>query len=214
MARGIFITFEGIEGCGKTTQVELLRQYLTGLGHKVVVTREPGGCFIGEKIREILLDPENHGMTALTELLLYEASRAQHVADVIEPALCGGETVISDRFYDASTAYQGHARGLGADKVERLNLAATGGLEPDLTIVLDLEASEGLRRLGQDLDRIESEAVDFHEKVRNGYIEIAKSDPERVKLVDSSGAIEATAAEIKRIIDKFLPQEKARSTPC
>jgi dTMP kinase len=205
MARGIFITFEGIEGCGKSTQVELLRQHLAGLGHKVVVTREPGGCFIGEKIRDILLDPENRGMTALTELLLYEASRAQHVADVIGPALDAGETVISDRFYDASTAYQGHARGLGADKVERLNLIATGGLRPDLTIVLDLEASEGLRRLGQDLDRIESEAIDFHEKVRNGYIEIAKCDPERVKVVDSSGAIEATAAEIKRIVNEFLP---------
>ena len=204
MARGTFITFEGIEGCGKSTQVELLRQHLTGLGHKVVLTREPGGCFIGEKIRDILLDPENQGMTALTELLLYEASRAQHVADVIEPALERGETVISDRFYDASTAYQGHARGLGADKVERLNLTATGGLKPDITIVLDLEASEGLRRLGQDLDRIESEAVDFHEKVRNGYIEIARSEPERVRLVDSSGSIEATAAEIKRIIDEFL----------
>jgi dTMP kinase len=201
----MFITFEGIEGCGKSTQVDLLRQYLTGLGHKVLVTREPGGCFIGEKIRDILLDPENRGMTALTELLLYEASRAQHVADVIEPALEAGETVISDRFYDASTAYQGHARGLGADKVERLNLIATEGLRPDLTIVLDLEASEGLRRLGQDLDRIESEAVDFHEKVRNGYIEIANSHPERVRVVDSSGAIEATAAEINRIVDEFLP---------
>jgi len=205
MARGIFITFEGIEGCGKSTQVELLRQHLTALGQKVVITREPGGCFIGEKIRDILLDPENRGMTALTELLLYEASRAQHVAGVIGPTLEAGETVISDRFYDASTAYQGHARGLGADKVESLNLIATGGLRPDLTIVLDLEASEGLRRLGQDLDRIESEAIDFHEKVRNGYIEIAKCDPERVRVVDSSGAIEATAAEIKRIVNEFLP---------
>ena len=204
MARGTFITFEGIEGCGKSTQVELLRQYLAGIGHKVVLTREPGGCFIGEKIRDILLDLENRGMTALTELLLYEASRAQHVADVIEPALARGDTVISDRFYDASTAYQGHARGLGADKVERLNLVATGGLRPDITIVLDLEASEGLRRLGRDLDRIESEAVDFHEKVRNGYIEIARKDPERVRLVDSSGEIEATAAEIRRIIEEFL----------
>ncbi len=208
MARGIFITFEGIEGCGKSTQVELLRQHLTALGHKVVLTREPGGCLIGEKIRDILLDPENSGMTALTELLLYEASRAQHVADVIEPALAEGRTVISDRFYDASTAYQGHARGLGADMVERLNLIATGGLKPDLTVVLDLDASEGLRRLGQDLDRIESEAVDFHEKVRNGYIEMAHSDPERVRIVDSSGGIEATAAQIKRIVDEFLPRRR------
>jgi dTMP kinase len=205
LARGIFITFEGIEGCGKSTQVGLLEQYLAARGHEVVVTREPGGCFIGEKIRGILLDPANGGMTALTELFLYEASRAQHVADVVKPALEAGKTVISDRFYDASTAYQGHARGLGADKVEELNLIATGGLRPDLTIVLDLPASEGLRRLGRDLDRIESEALDFHEKVRNGYIEIAESDPERVKLVDSSGAVEETASEVIRIVERFLP---------
>ena len=208
MARGIFITFEGIEGCGKTTQVELLRGHLAGLGHEVLVTREPGGSPIGEKIRDILLDPGNSGMTALTELLLYEASRAQHVKDVIEPALEAGATVISDRFYDASTAYQGHARGLGADKVEKLNLVATGGLRPDLTIVLDLPASEGLRRLGRDLDRIESEAVDFHENVRNGYIELARRDPERVKVVDSSGAVEDTASEIVKIMDDFLPRRR------
>jgi dTMP kinase len=204
MARGIFVTFEGIEGCGKTTQVELLKRYLEARGHEVVVTREPGGCFIGEKIRKILLDPENRGMTALTELLLYEASRAQHVADVIEPALEEGKTVISDRFYDASTAYQGYARGLGADRVNELNLVATGGLRPDLTIVLDLPASEGLRRLGRDLDRIESEALDFHEKVRNGYIEIAGNDPERVKVVSSAGDLDNTAAEITGIVDELL----------
>lgn len=208
MARGMFITFEGIEGCGKTTQVELLRKYLTGLGHEVLVTREPGGSPIGEKIRDILLDPGNCGMTALTELLLYEASRAQHVVDVIRPALESGVTVISDRFYDASTAYQGHARGLGADTVMELNLIATGGLEPDLTIVLDLPASEGLRRLGRDLDRIESEAIDFHEKVRNGYIEVAGKDPERVKVVDSSGAIETTASEVVKIVEDLLPRRR------
>ncbi len=209
MARGMFITFEGIEGCGKSTQVDLLRKHLTALGHEVLVTREPGGCPIGEKVRDILLDPGNSGMTALTELLLYEASRAQHVADVIRPALEAGVTVISDRFYDASTAYQGHARGLGADKVIELNLVATGGLKPDLTIVLDLPASEGLRRLGRDLDRIESEAIDFHEKVRNGYIELARKDPDRVKVVDSSGTIEETASEVvKIIVEDSLPRRR------
>lgn len=208
MARGMFITFEGIEGCGKSTQVDLLRKHLTALGHEVLVTREPGGCPIGEKVRDILLDPGNSGMTALTELLLYEASRAQHVADVIRPALEAGVTVISDRFYDASTAYQGHARGLGADTVIELNLVATGGLKPDLTIVLDLPASEGLRRLGRDLDRIESEAIDFHEKVRNGYIELARKDPDRVKVVDSSGTIEETASEVVKIVEDLLPRRR------
>lgn len=208
MARGMFITFEGIEGCGKSTQVDLLRKHLTALGHEVLVTREPGGSPIGEKVRDILLDPGNSGMTALTELLLYEASRAQHVADVIRPALEAGVTVISDRFYDASTAYQGHARGLGADTVIELNLVATGGLKPDLTIVLDLPASEGLRRLGRDLDRIESEAIDFHEKVRNGYIELARKDPDRVKVVDSSGTIEETASEVVKIVEDLLPRRR------
>lgn len=208
MARGMFITFEGIEGCGKSTQVDLLRKHLTALGHEVLVTREPGGCPIGEKVRDILLDPGNSGMTPLTELLLYEASRAQHVAGVIRPALEAGVTVISDRFYDASTAYQGHARGLGADKVKELNLVATGGLKPDLTIVLDLPASEGLRRLGRDLDRIESEAIDFHEKVRNGYIELARKDPDRVKVVDSSGTIEETASEVAKIVEDSLPRRR------
>jgi dTMP kinase len=208
LAKGMFITFEGIEGCGKSTQVELLRKHLNRLGHEVLITREPGGCLIGEKIRDILLDPANSGMTALTELLLYEASRAQHVADVIGPALEAGVTVISDRFYDASTAYQGHARGLGADTVMELNLVATGGLRPDLTIVLDLPASEGLRRLGRDLDRIESEAIDFHEKVRNGYIEVARKDPERVKVVDSSDAIETTASEVVKIVEDYLPRRR------
>jgi dTMP kinase len=204
----MFITFEGIEGCGKSTQVDLLRKHLIALGHEVLVTREPGGCPIGEKVRDILLDPGNSGMTALTELLLYEASRAQHVADVIRPALEAGVTVISDRFYDASTAYQGHARGLGADKVIELNLVATGGLKPDLTIVLDLPASEGLRRLGRDLDRIESEAIDFHEKVRNGYIGLARKDPDRVKVVDSSGTIEETASEVVKIVEDSLPRRR------
>jgi dTMP kinase len=206
LARGIFITFEGIEGCGKSTQVEILRRFLIDRGHKVLVTREPGGCSIGEKIRDILLDPGNTGMTPMAELMLYEASRAQHAAELIKPALEAGVVVISDRFYDASTAYQGHARGLGADKVEELNLIATGGLKPDLTIVLDLPASEGLKRLGRDLDRIESEAVDFHENVRNGYIEVARKDPKRVKVVDSSGTIESTTSEVMKIMNDFLPR--------
>lgn len=205
MARGIFITLEGIEGCGKSTQVEVLRRHLTERGHEVLVTREPGGSAIGEKVRDILLDAGNRGMAALTELLLYEASRAQHVEEVIRPALEAGDIVISDRFYDASTAYQGYARGLGADKVSKLNLVATGGLKPDLTIVLDLPASEGLRRLIKDLDRIESEAIDFHERVRNGYIEIARSEPERVKVVDSSGSLKATSAQVISIVDDLLP---------
>jgi dTMP kinase len=210
MKPGLFITLEGIEGCGKSTQVGLLRVHLAETGFEVVVTREPGGTFIGEKIRHILLDTTNAGMEPMTELLLYEASRSQHVEEKIRPAIEAGKCVISDRFYDASTAYQGFARGIGAPKVMDLNLVATGGKKPDLTIVLDLPVATGLRRLGQDLDRIEGETVEFHERVRKAYIEIAKIEPERVKIVDATGSVEGTFAEIAAHVDDLISRKKAR----
>jgi dTMP kinase len=199
----MFITFEGIEGCGKSTQAGLLRELLEGRGLSVLVTREPGGSPIGEQIRHILLDPGNHGMVALAELLLYEASRCQHVEAVIKPALDAGKVVICDRFFDASTAYQGYARGLDIAMVGRLNLVATGGRKPDLTIVLDLPVDMGLMRLGRNLDRIESEAVEFHERVRQGYLKIAENEPGRVKVVNAGGTIDDTFLEVKRLIDKL-----------
>jgi dTMP kinase len=204
MDTGVFITLEGIEGSGKTSQAELLRHMLMGLGLGVVLTREPGGSPIGEQIRRILLDRGNHGMAALTELLLYEASRCQHVAAVIEPALVSGKCVICDRFYDASTAYQGYGRGLGAGTVTDLNLVATGGRKPDVTIVLDLPVEEGLKRLGRNLDRIEAEDVEFHERVRQGYLEIARQEPERVKVVDATGSIQQTFAKVRVVIEGLL----------
>jgi dTMP kinase len=207
---GIFITLEGIEGSGKTTQIELLKELLTANGFEVLLTREPGGSPIGEKIRHILLDTANAAMEPLTELFLYEASRTQHVEEVIGPALKAGKAVLCDRFYDASTAYQGYARGIGAASVADLNLVATGGQKPDLTIVLDLPVSDGLRRLGQSLDRIEGEEATFHEKVRRGYLEIAKTEPARVKVVDASGSPEATFAKVKTIVENLLPLKKAR----
>lgn len=210
MRTGAFITLEGIEGSGKTTQAELLRDHLIESGLEVLLTREPGGSPIGEKIRHILLDTSNAGMEPLAELFLYEASRTQHVEEVIKPALRAGKTVICDRFYDASTAYQGHGRGIDTDTVSRMNLVATGGKKPDLTIVLDLPASQGLRRLGRSLDRIEGEKAAFHEQVRRGYLEIAKMEPERVRVVDASGSVEQTFAEVKTIVDSVLPLKKAR----
>jgi dTMP kinase len=201
--RSVFITFEGIEGCGKSTQAGLLRELLEGRGLSVLVTREPGGSPIGEQIRHILLDPGNHGMVALAELLLYEASRCQHVEAVIKPALDAGKVVICDRFFDASTAYQGYARGLDIAMVGRLNLVATGGRKPDLTIVLDLPVDMGLMRLGRNLDRIESEAVEFHERVRQGYLKIAENEPGRVKVVNAGGTIDDTFLEVKRLIDRL-----------
>lgn len=210
MARGIFITLEGIEGSGKTTQVERLRELLLENGHEVLVTREPGGSPIGEKIRDILLDTSHKEMAPLTELLLYEASRCQHVYEVIRPALEAGKVVICDRFYDASTAYQGHARGIGIEKVKNLNLVATDGQKADLTIVLDLPVTDGLRRLGQNLDRIEGETVGFHERVRQGYLELAGSEPARVKVIDATGSVEDTFEKVKTIVEDIIPLRKGR----
>ena len=210
MKPGLFITLEGIEGCGKSTQTDLLRSHLADKGFEVVVTREPGGTFISEKIRDILLDTRNAGMEPLTELFLYEASRSQHVEETIRPAIEAGKCVISDRFYDASTAYQGYARGIGAEKVMDLNLVATGGQKPDLTIVLDLPVATGLRRLGQDLDRIEGETGEFHEQVRKAYIEIAKIEPGRVKIVDATGSVEGTFEEIAAHVDDLISRKEAR----
>ncbi|MFZ1946683.1 MAG: dTMP kinase [bacterium] len=204
MARGRFITLEGIEGSGKSTQAALLRDFLAGRGYDVVVTREPGGSPIAEKIREILLDPRNLKMVPLAELFLYEASRTQHVAEVIRPALEAGRWVLCDRFFDASTAYQGNARGLGIEMVAELNLVATSGLVPDLTLVLDLPVEVGLKRLGRSPDRIESETLDFHERVRQGYLEIARCDPSRIKVVDASGTIDDIHVRIRGTVESWL----------
>ena len=210
MAQGMFITFEGIEGSGKSTQAGLLKSFLEEQGFRVLATREPGGSPIGEQIRRILLDPGNHGMVPLAELLLYEASRCQHVEAVIKPALAEGKAVICDRFFDASTAYQGYGRGLGAKMVGELNLVATGGRKPDLTIVLDLPVDIGLRRLGKNLDRIEREAVEFHERVRQGYLRIAGDEPGRVKVVDAARTIDDTFAEVRDFVDRLISPKKVR----
>jgi dTMP kinase len=210
VAAGIFITLEGIEGCGKSTQAGLLREFLAECGLEVVLTREPGGSAIGEKIRSILLDPDNTGMAPMTELLLYEASRRQHMQEVIGPALREGKAVLCDRFFDASTAYQGYGRGIDVDTVIYLNLVATGGRKPDLTIVLDLPVSVGLKRLGKNLDRIEREAVEFHERVRNGYLETARREPERIMVVDAGGSVEETFLKVKAPVESMLAERKAR----
>ena len=210
MGRGTFITFEGIEGSGKSTQAGLLKTFLEGQGLEVLMTREPGGSPIGEQIRRILLDPGNHGMVPLAELLLYEASRCQHVEAVIKPALESGKLVICDRFFDASTAYQGYARGLGIKMVGELNLVATGGRKPDLTIVLDLPVEIGLKRLGKKLDRIEREAVAFHERVRQGYLRIAEDEPARVKVVNAAGTVDDTFSDVRNLVDRLISPRKVR----
>ncbi len=205
MSKGFFITLEGIEGCGKTTQARLLADYVKKMGRSVVLTREPGGTIIGKRIREILLDSESKGMDSRAELLLYFADRAQHVAEVIEPALADGAVVICDRFTDATTAYQGFGRGLELELITELNEAATRGLMPDLTLLLDLPVTEGLKRARKrngDNDqghegRFEEEPDEFHEKVRQGYLTIACCDADRFKVIDASGTVEDVQAKIR-----------------
>lgn len=204
---GFFLTFEGIEGCGKTTQAARLKAALEKTGKTVVLTREPGGTTIGTKIRELLLDPTTKGLAPLAELLLYEADRAQHVAETIRPALEAGKVVICDRFADASTAYQGAARGLAHATVEELNAIATGGLEPHLTLLLDVppkvsveRARERAVKAGGRPDRFEREDFPFHEAVRDGYLEIAARRPDRFVRVDAERAAELVERDILEIV--------------
>ena len=190
---GLFITIEGGEGVGKSTQARLLAERLRAAGATVLEVREPGGTPTGDRIRAILLDP-SVTMEPRTELFLYEAARAELTATVIVPALARGEVVVCDRFFDSSTAYQGHGRGLGADTVRDLNLAATGGVRPDLTVLLDLETGEALRRATTGgADRIEAESLDFHRAVIAGFAGIAAAEPLRVVRVDASGTVEEVA---------------------
>lgn len=187
-APGRFIVFEGVEGAGKTTQIQALADWLRQRGRQVLITREPGGSAIGAQIRQILLAPENHRLTTRAELMLYAADRAQHVAEVIGPALASGQDVLCDRYIYSTMAYQGYGRGLDAEAIEWLNDYATAGLRPDLVILLDLDPALGLARARQvgRPDRLEQEALDFHQRVRTGFLALAAADETRFAVIDAS----------------------------
>ncbi|SDY45045.1 dTMP kinase [Ruminococcaceae bacterium YAD3003] len=201
---GMFITFEGIDGCGKSTQCELLKKHLEDNGKDFIFVREPGGTVIGERIREILLDKKNTQMTPRTELLLFEAARAQITDEVIKPAIEAGKIVICDRFFDSSSAYQGMARGMGMGFVANLNMAATGGLKPDITFFFDLTAEEALARRGkrgEASDRIELAGLKFQEDVRSGYLELAKNSEGRIITIDAMQSPEEIFEQIKKTLE-------------
>jgi len=204
--KGIFITFEGIEGSGKTTQIQELARVLRG-SREIVLTREPGGTPLSDAIRETLLAQASQGMLPETELLLYELARRDHVEEIIRPALKRGAVVLCDRFTDATVAYQGYARGLPLKKIEWLNKIATGGLEPDRTFLFDLPVETGLKRAygrKKKLDRFDRESQTFHEKVRRGYLAIARAQKKRIKIVHADRPQDIVFRELRREVEKLL----------
>lgn len=209
----MFITLEGIEGSGKTTQIDRLAEYLQDCGMKCVTTRQPGGTVIGENIRSILLNPQNHALAPMTELLLYLADRAQHIHEMIKPALDDGTTVICDRYFDATVVYQGFARGLSIELLLKLHRILFDNLKPEITLLLDLSPHLGLERAWQQLNsgqraghesRFENEALAFHEKVRAGYLELAQLEPQRFRLIDAAQSPDQVFAEIRKTLSPWL----------
>ena len=191
----MLITFEGIEGSGKTTQLKHIEAYFKRQGRECIVTREPGGTEIGKKIRSILLDPASKNMSPVSELFLYIADRAQHVKELVIPAIAAGKTVLCDRFFDATVVYQGYARGLDVKQIHRLHELVLEGLKPDITILLDLPPELGLSRAwaqinngkrGSEESRFEKEKLAFHKRVRAGYLELARLDPQRFRVIDAN----------------------------
>jgi len=209
----MFITIEGIEGSGKTTQIPHIVQYMSKKGYDCMVTREPGGTKIGEKIRGIVLDPESRGMAPVAELLLYMADRAQHIQTVITPMLDAGKTVLCDRYFDATLVYQGFARGMDMDLISHLHQTLMGGLKPDVTLLLDLPVQLGLSRAWKQIKnglrsgietRFEEEKFAFHERIRAGYLALAQREKERIQVVNASGDEKQVFQEIVKVLSLYI----------
>lgn len=199
MEKGLFITFEGTDGCGKTTQIEMLKDYFEKQGRTVLLTREPGAKGLGTKLREILLNYDGE-VSPICESFLFLADRAQHVDTIIKPAVARGEIVLCDRHTDSTVAYQGYGRELDIEQIKMLNNIATSGLKPDLTFIFDIDIDTAQKRVGKNKDRMESAGIEFFKRVRNGYLEIAKQEPERVKVLDGSKSIETIHNELLEIL--------------
>ncbi len=204
MSKGLFVTFEGVDGCGKTTQMNLLAKYLKDNGHDVILTREPGAKGLGEKIREILLHYDGE-VSSRAESFLFLADRAQHIDKIVNPAVDQGKIVLCDRHTDSTLAYQGYGRGVVLEQLKMLNNLATGQRKPDITFVFDIDIETSMSRVGKEKDRMESAGIEFFEKVRKGYLEIAKQEPDRVKVLDSTRSIDEIFEDVIKYIRSINP---------
>ena len=203
MQKGLFITFEGADGCGKTTQLNLLYKYLTNKGYDVLVTREPGAKGLGEKLRDILLNYDGD-VSDRCESFLFLADRAQHIDNIVKPALSKGMIVLCDRHTDSTVAYQGYGRGLDIERINMLNSIATDGLKPDLTFIFDVDVETSMKRVGNEKDRMENSGQEFFNRVRNGYLQIATEQPERVKVIDSTLSVEMVFESVLSIFKSYI----------
>ena len=208
MVNGTLISFEGPEGAGKSSVLEAVLPLLEEKGIPFITTREPGGVDIAEKIRQVILDPDHTSMDAKTELLLYIASRRQHLVERVLPALAAGKVVLMDRFIDSSVAYQGYGRGLSVEDIEWLNQFATDGLKPELTLYFDLDVEEGLARIAKnqerEVNRLDLEGLELHQKVRQGYLALSEKEPERIVKIDASQSFEAVLADVLAVLENRL----------
>ena len=211
MTKGLFITFEGIDGCGKSTQIEKAAEYLKEKNIPFILTREPGGTPLAEKIRELILSPQNGEMKNSCELLLYLSARAQHVEEKIRPALEKGTTVLCDRYQEATFAYQGFGTGYPLDQLQQMNRVATGGLDPSKTFIFDITvecAVERLKKTGKEPDRLEKSPKEFHRKIRDGYRALASAHPERIRLLQGEKPVNEIFEEVKKDLDALINKLK------